>query len=226
MRISIVYVFPHGGQNGYLELANRFLNTYHTFPPGVDHETIIVCNGAKADDETQYLFSSLPNVKFLEHDNSGFDIGAYQRAAASFDADLMVFFGASGYLKCVGWLQRFAEAFQRRGDTLLGSMGNRGAVRFGVYPHIRTTGFAISPSLLRKYPVKVDRPELRYPFEHGSNCLTSWVYGRGKQPYVVTYDGEYAMAEWDSVPNGYHNGDQSNLLTGDRMTAPPFWHTP
>lgn len=225
MRIEIVYVFPFAGKNGYLELANRFLNTYHTFAPGIDHGTIIACNGAKADDETQYLFSSLPNVKFMEHDNSGYDLGAHQKAAATYDCDLMVFFGASAYIKCAGWLQRFAEAFERRGDTLFGCMGNRGAVQFGVYPHIRTTGFAMSPSLFRKYPHKVTKPEQRYPVEHGPQCITSWIYGRGKQPYVVTWDGEYQMAEWDNIPEGYHQGMQSNLLTGDRMTAPPFWHT-
>lgn len=225
MRIEIVYVFPFAGKNGYLELANRFLNTYHTFTPGVDHGTIIACNGSKADDETQYLFGSLPGVKFMEHDNSGYDIGAFQKAAATYDADLMVFFGASGYLKCVGWLARMVEAFQIHGDTLYGTMGNRGVVPAGVHPHIRTTGFWLSPALFRKYPIKVNRPDLRYPFEHGPQCLTSWVYGRGKIPWVVAYDGEYQMADWDRVPNGYHNGDQSNLLTGDRMTAPPFYHT-
>jgi hypothetical protein len=225
MKIIVVYVYPLGGRDGHLELANRFLNTYHAFPPGVDHETVVVCNGGPTDGETEYLFGSLPGLKLLAHDDSGYDIGAYQKAAATYDSDLMVFLGGSSYLKCVGWLGRFAEARERHGDTLFGSMGNRGAVQFGVHPHIRTTGFAMSPALLRKYPTIVKSREQRYPFEHGPKCLTSWIYGQRKTPLVVVWTGEYPMAKWDEIPNGYHNGDQSNLLIGDRMTAPPFYHT-
>lgn len=224
MNIAVVYVYPKDGADGFLELAGRFMNSYHRCPPGLDHQTIVACQPGSDASGVAYLFDSLPNVRLLAHDNSGYDIGAFQRAAREVPCDLMVFFGATAYLKCPGWLIRMVESFAKNGDTLYGAMGNRGVPHVGVQPHIRTTGFWMTPQLLNAYPMRVMQPEQRYGFEHGANCLTSWISRQGKIPWVVAYDGEYQSPFWDSIPNGYHSGDQSNLLVGDRLTMPPYYH--
>lgn len=223
MKIAIVYIFPMDGALGYLDLAARFIHSYHRCPPEEEHQTIIVSQG-KVSEESHFLFLSLPNTTHFSHDNSGYDIGAFQHVSREIPADLMVFFGATSYLKCTGWLRRMRESFQKHGNTLYGTMGNRGVAHVGVMPHIRTTGFWMSPSLFNKYPMVVSRPDQRYLFEHGQNCLTSWIVNQGKIPWVVAYDGDYPMTQWDMIPNGYHQGDQSNLLSGDRMTYPPYYH--
>lgn len=224
LRVIVTYVYPLNGSGQYLELATRFLMGYHIFPAGVEHEVIIVCNGSPVTDEARFLFGSIPNVRFMEHDNSGYDCGAYQHAARENPCDLMVFFGASTYLKGPGWLRRMVESWQRHGAGLYGVMGNRGDLRFNVSPHVRTTGFWMPPALLNEYPTVVSQPGQRYAFEHGPNCLTTWIYRRGLMAWIVSWTGEYQQADWDSFPNGYHRGDQSNMLAGDKNSAPPYYN--
>lgn len=218
----MVYVFPGPS---YLEMAAKFLYSYHANPPGLDHSTIIVTQGEPASGEVQYLFGSLPNCSFLEHDNSGYDIGAFQHAARVTDCDVMVFLGASAYIRIAGWMIRVADSFTKYGDTLYGVMANRGVPHVGVQPHIRSTGFWLSPALLRQYPETVTRPEQRYPFEHGPNCLTTWITRQKKIPFVVSKLGEYTWANWDMVPGGFHQNNQENLLIGDRLSGPPYFFT-
>lgn len=224
MKPTIVYVYPRGGDGGYFEKAFRFLNSYNSHPPGIEHNSIVVCNGGTANSAVRILFSSLPNLTLLEHDNSGYDIGAFQRASRDIGGEFMMFFGVGAYVRIPGWLSRMCEAFARHGDNLYGSMGSLGAP--GVSPHIRTTGFAITPSLFNQYPVRVTTPDQRYPFEHGPNCLTTWVAQMGRAVWIVGVTGEWSMNLANQIPNGFHNGDQSNLLTGDRLSEPPFFPFP
>jgi hypothetical protein len=223
VKLSIVYVYPLIGSEHYLNLAVRFLKTYHEHPPGMDHESIVVCNGGAPTEEATFIFGSLPNVKFLHHDNSGYDCGAHQHASRDHPADLMVFFGASAYLKREGWLKRMLEAYLAHGPGLYGSMGNRGHLAIGVHPHIRTTGFWTSSELFNAYPHRISRPDQRYGFEHGPDCITSWMYRQKKRVMVVGWSGCYEQGMWDAIPNGYHRGDQSDILSGDRNSEPPFW---
>jgi hypothetical protein len=226
VKISTVYVYPLVGSEHYLNLAVRFLKTYHEHPPGLEHESIIVCNGNPPDEETAFLFGSLPNVVFTHHDNSGFDCGAYQSAARNFPCDLMVFFGASTYFKREGWLKQMAESYEKHGAGLYGAMGNRGVIPIGVHPHIRTTAFWMNPEWMNAYPHRITRSDQRYGFEHGQDCLTSWVYRKRGRVMVVGWSGAYEQGLWDSIPNGYHRGDQSDLLAGDRNSEPPFYPVP
>jgi hypothetical protein len=224
MTVKCVYVFPQVGDPKYFELGIRFLKTYHEFPAGLDHEMLIVCNGGDGiSDEAQFVFSSIPNCRFMHHDNSGHDIGAFQRAAKENPCDLMVFFGASTYLKGPNWLFRMADAFTKHGLAQYGVMGNRGVRAAGVEPHIRTTGFWCPPSLMNEYPHRITRAEQRYMFEHQKQCFTTWVKSRRLRSWVVTWDGEYLEPAWDSFPNGFHRGDQSAMLCGDHLSCPP-WH--
>lgn len=222
---TVVYVFPLNGAGQFFDLALNFVSSYETHPPGMDHETVIVCNGSTCTEEAQCLFAPMQNVRYLEHDNSGHDIGAFQKAAREVPAELMVFFGATAYVRGPGWLARMVDAWKKKGDTLYGTMGNRGDDRVNVQPHVRTSGFWISPSLFNQYPHKVTTPGGRYPFEHGPECLTTWIRNRRLTPWIVGWQGEYAWDRWDNM-GGYHQGNQFNLIAGDRMSRQPYGADP
>jgi hypothetical protein len=209
-----------------MEQAIRFLQSYADYPAGIDHESVIVCNGSPATDETRFFFGGMPNLTFLDHDGSGYDIGGFQAAARTVPADLMVFFGSSAYLRQKNWLTMMVDAYRRHGDTLYGSMGNQGAMACGVYPHIRTTGFWLSTALMNRYPIRITTPEQRYPFEHGATGLTTWVMQQGLQPWVTSMVGDWVLQACDTIPEGFHHGNQVNLLTGDRLTMPPYYPVP
>jgi hypothetical protein len=218
--VRIVYVL-HQSAGDY---PARFISSYNEHPPGIEHESIVVLNDLKATTEIQCLFSSLRNVRFLERDNSGADIGAYQHASRAYPSDFMMFFGTSSYFKRPGWLLQMLQAFLKHGDTLYGTTANRGSG--AIQPHIRTTGFAISSSLLNKHPVHVTdvgRHGPRYEWEHGKTGLSSWIKSRGLSPLLVCWNGVYREPEWDSVTNGFHRGDQSALLCGDRLCTRPYF---
>ena len=159
----------------------------------------------------------------MHHDNSGQDIGAFQLAARENPCDLMVFFGATAYLRGPNWLARMVQAWQKHGDTLYGSTANSGAGH--LQPHIRTTGFFLSTALFNAYPHQI-RTEDRYNFEHSVASITSWIKGRGLIPWLVYWDRELRERNWDDGPNGYHQNSQSNVIVGDRLTMPPFHPTP
>jgi hypothetical protein len=219
LRITIVYIHvPNDGR--YCKYARRFAESYSRSPAGLDHSTIIVENGNAGK---RHLFDNLPNVNFLQHDNSGYDIGGFQKAARECGdgCDLMVFFGASTFLNA-GWLKRMVESFQKHGNALYGAMGNRGNVAAGVWPHIRTTAFWMSPSLMNSCPVRVTNNAQRHPFEHGPDCFTGWVQKNGLKAWVVTANGEYEWKDWDA-PEGFHNGTQSALLAGDHICERPHF---
>jgi hypothetical protein len=225
MKIAITYVFPAMLGDKYLEYAVRFLQSYHAFPPGIEHDSVVVINGSTSTSETLCLFSALPNLTLLEHDNSGYDIGAFQHAARVTPCDLMVFFGSSSWFNGKCWLQRMAQAFSRYGNALYGTMGNRGNPMFGVAPHLRTTAFWLPPRLMNEYPMRVTQPGQRFPFEHGPNCLTTWVTAQGLRSWEVTWTREYLWQNWGDDPNGYQKGNQSGLIAGDRLCLPPYFHT-
>lgn len=226
VNIAVVYCCPIGALGDHhFQSACHFVATWMQFDPGYPHTLYVVSNGGPPESKVQALFAML-NAKFIVHDDSGFDIGAFQFAARTVEADLMVFLGGSTYIRGKNWLRRVAESFQGRGPTLFGVMGHTGDSRFNVLPHIRTTGFWMPPKLLNEYPVAIVANSQRYPFEHGENCLTQWVHRRGLKSYVVTWDQEYEQSQWGQITNGYHNGDQSAMMLGDRLSAPPFHPCP
>lgn len=224
MKIALVYIYPLDGVGCHGPKAMRFIDSYHRHPPGMEHSTVIICNGGSTGDYTKFVFSSLLNTTLLHHDDSGMDIGGFLKAARHTDADLMIFCGGNSYFRRPGWMGRIRDSFIKHGDTLFGSSGNQGIGH--IQPHIRTTGFWCSPALLRAYPKQVIQNHDRYEFEHGNTCLSNFVKQQGRTPYVVTWQGEHPLHQCDSAQGGYHHGSQEHLLIGDRMTEPPFHHCP
>lgn len=228
-KVTVVYIYAVGGAGGYRDKAIQFVDSYHRCPPGLRHETVIVCNGVPAGNDERILFASLPGLSFLEHDDSGWDIGGFQLAARTIQCDLMVFCGGHTYFRKPGWLARMFDVYSKHGNTLYGSTGNQGNMGANIHPHVRTTGFWCHPSLLLRYPNLVTSHGgggQRYEMEHGTNCFTNFVRNAGLTPWIVGWDCERAVTECDQIPNGYHQGDQSNVLVGDRMTSPPYHHCP
>jgi len=225
VNVSVVYIFPATAGDQHTQYALRFVQSYNENPPAIDHQTIVVLNAATATPEIQCMFASLRNVTFLERDGSAMDIGGYQDAALRFPCDLMAFFGGSTYFKGPGWLLRMLQAYLKHGPALYGVMGNKGeGWPRRVYPHLRTTGFWCPPDLMNRYPHRITSNDRRYFFEHGEGCLTSWVKSQGMRPILVSWQNEYYEPDWDAVPNGFHKGDQSALLCGDRLCEVPYYH--
>lgn len=204
-------------------LAERFVQSYIECPPGFDHSTVVVSNGGPPSETAIKQFGS--GVQFLQRENAGMDIGAYQLAALSIDCDLMVFFGGSCYFRVPGWLSRIVYVFDTFGhDNLYGASGYHG---HGTdLPHIRTTAFWCSPNLINEHPFRVDNSEQRYPYEHGPEGLTSWVLATGRKAFVVGMMHIAPVTECNLLTEGAHQGRQRDLLIGDRWTCPPFYDFP
>jgi hypothetical protein len=223
LKIDVVYVYPMNGNPQWDGYASRFISSYQSAAPCMVHNTIVVCNGGAPTAKEANLFAPLPNLVFLTHDNSGWDIGAFQKASRNSTADMIVFFGSSAYVQGAGWLARMAEPFVKNPEIQYGSMGNRGDMKIKIYPHIRTTGFWMQPALFNSYPHAITTPAQRFPFEHGSNCFTEFLERNGVKSNVVTWRGEYAWENWDVDPTGFNRGDQSSLLSKDRICDYPYY---
>lgn len=224
MRICCVYCYPLGGANGYFEYAIKFLQTFHQYAAGIDHSWVVVSTETPTIDETRFLFGSLPGVIFLDSLTAGRDLAAFQLAAERVPCDAMMFFGSHAYFKRAGWLKRMVDVFNQYGcDNLYGCTGNAGDRGFNIWPHIRTTAFMASPSLMNAYPLRCQDNGLRYEMEHGEGSLTSWVIKQGKRAYVVAWDNVVTVAQADSIQDGFHHGNQANVIVGDRLTTRPYF---
>lgn len=223
MKIELVYVY--WTQHPEVEtLSKRFVDTYFVNPPGEEHTTTIVCNGGQPTGERRALFDRLPNVSYLDHDNSGWDIGAFIAASKQSTADMAVYFGPSIYFYRAGWLTRMVEAWQKHGPGMYGMTSS-----FESSPHLNTTGFWCSPKWLAEYPYPMVTKNDRYNFEHGTanksqgikapdtnGARTFWriIHKKGLPVKLVTWDGEYDWWDWRKPANIFRRGSQSNMLLG------------
>lgn len=224
MKIACVFNYPtpdFGPQHA--RLAERFVTSYRQNPPLKDHMMVVVSNGGRPNGLAYSQFSFITGTKFLYRENVGMDIGSYQFAAQEVICDLMVFLGGGAYLRGPGWLRRMVEAYESLGDGLYGCTGNQGDGKVRVWPHVRTTGFWCSPKLINRHPYRVIDNNMRYPYEHGSDGLTTWVLSQGKSAWIVGWDCIKALHECDSMPGGFHNDRQQNVMVGDTLTHPPYY---
>lgn len=226
--IDVLYVHVVGDRK-YEQFARRFVDSVRKYPPGHLVNWVIICNsvGPKLSAQMQNLFSILGKVTYFNHDNTGWDIGAYQAYARISKANLCVFLGGSSYCRRPNWILPMIKAFNRYGENAIyGTCGHMGAINMKVWPHIRTTGFFCAPATLNKYPNRIRTTQDRYPFEHGVNSLTQWALRQSLPVFVVDAEGEWKYPMWAMSRNGYHSRDQSALLMGDRITMSPYWPCP
>jgi hypothetical protein len=219
--VSLIYIFPRTGEK-WMKYGRRFASRYQTFRPTTKHRLFVVSNGGPPTAEMKAIFKPL-NATWIIWNNQAWDIGAYQYCAKTIPCEVMACFGASVYFTKSGWLERIVDSVKKHGIGLYGAMGNQGNMGFRIWPHLRTTGFWFHPALLNAYPIRITGLNQRYEFEHGASSFAQWCKSQNIERWMVTYSGEYREDDWNKISNGYHRGDQSNLLCGDRLTEPPYF---
>lgn len=210
LRIAVVYVYPVTGEQIHIDFAKRFIESYQRFPAGIAHKLYVVCNGGPPRSEDRDLWRDI-NCEFFEHDDEGWDIGAYIHAAHEIPCDMMVCAGGHTYWAHDEWLLSMAAAFAKYGPGLYGASGS-----FERDPHIRTTTFWCDPRLLALYPHTVRTFDERYAFEAGPESITRLARAKRLPCLVVTPDGVYELRRSRAIPNTFRAGDQSNTLASDR----------
>lgn len=195
------------------DMACRFVASYGVYPPGVEHNTVVISNGGKPTNLMQSICAPLPKLEWFVHDDKGWDVGGFIALAPKLDCDFAVWMGGISWFQRAGWMLRMVQAWQKRGPGLYGSLAS-----YQIRPHIVTSGFWCSPKLVAEYPVKVETHAQRGEFEHGQDSLTMRAYRSGLPVMLVTWDGEWTMPEWRTPKNIFRRGDQSNCLTYYRHT--------
>jgi hypothetical protein len=209
LKIVLCYICVTHGVNTE-HFASRFVATYLAFPPGVEHRTIIACNGGPLKTEMGLLFASLPSVEFFPRENDGgWDISAYLAAARGpcFNDDMMVCMGESVYFHRAGWLKRMVDAWTEQGPGMYGFFSSH-----VIRAHLNTTAFCITPKALRAYSHPVRDRGARYEYEHGPGAFWRSCMINGMPVRFVTWDGIWLPTQWRAPNNILSRGDQSNLL--------------
>lgn len=207
-RVKIVVAYIAVSQ-GVLtaDYCARFVGSYITHPPGVDHETIIVANGGPLPRETALLFDHIPRCTFLPRVNDpGHDISAYQQIAAQVPCDMLVCLGESVYFHRGNWLLQMARAWSTFGPGMYGFFSSH-----LVRAHMNTTAFVSAPIHLQQYPAVTNHGQ-RYEFEHGINSLWRRVQAAGRPTKLVTWDGAWDPFQWRVPRNILWRGTQENCL--------------
>ena len=208
MRICLCYTCVTTGKRT-ADHAAKFLATYHQFQPGIEHDTLIICNGGPLKTEQAVMFSSLNAQLWPRQNDEGWDLTGYIEAANGPAAhyDMMLCLGESNYFHREGWLWRLAEAWEKWGPGMYGPYATN-----VVRAHLQTTAFACAPFLLRNYPYRVAGRKDRYEFEHGQQSLWRRTALRGMPVKLVTWDGEWDPRAWRTPKDIIWRGDQSNCL--------------
>lgn len=210
MKVGICYVCPIVKWDVYEPIVRRFLAAYKAFPPGSNHEFHVIFNGGSPTAQMLDLFSVM-NPICHEHDNTGWDIGAFS-TMSKVDCDEMLFLGSNTNFRRAGWLQRILEVRQKFGTGLFGTSAS-----YDIYPHIRTNGYLCRPELVGlAWKKNQSRSNPRHGFELGKSSLTDTTLAQNLPVLLVTWDGYYPKPEWRIAPEIYRRGNQSNCLIYDR----------
>jgi hypothetical protein len=211
MNVALAYIFPNLLPKTYEPMARRFASKYVTHPPGVtDHELFVIVNGGQelaCDPETLFLPLA---PRFIYHDNSAKDLGAYFHAAGRIPCDLLVCIGSPVRPHLDGWLDMMVRAVEDNGPGLYGPWGSHQP-----RTHLRTTCFWIAPEILKAYPDTISNHN-RYSFEHGRNSITLWCLSAGYNAMQVTRRGAF-------VAERFHHVNPDDSLMFDQICDVEGW---
>src|SRR6516164_4243591 len=184
--LEICFCCPAGDH--HLSFAYRFLQTYLNFPPMIEHELIIL-TGPGDEAEAVEIVAACNRVKVVPTPDFAKDLSRYETWVKQSTAECVMMLGGSTYCRRPGWGLRAFTAFQQMGrNNLYGACGHTGAGP--VRPHLRSTGFWGSPSMLARYPGWPRNEIGRYTAEHGSGCMSDWFASQGATCWVINFGSQ------------------------------------
>ena len=92
------------------------------------------------------------------------------------------------------------------------------ASSFEISPHIRTSCIGGSPSIFTNYPFRVMSRYDACIFEHSPLNFTLWAKNLGYECFVIHQSSTIDLYNSRSHPNGFRNGDQTDMIVNDRHT--------
>lgn len=198
----------------FLPCALRFSSTWKQFPPGTQCTLAAVCLQNEPDAAVRAIFQDLP-VEWFRYNGDGCDIGAALWLSHQLDDAFQVSMNSRIYFHRAGWLERLVAARAAHGPGLYGTCASRERRL-----HIRTACYGLDSLDLSSYQGSVNSREEGREFESGEWCLLDFVSMEIGWPYyLVTWLGVLKEEDWFNFPNGFRNGDQSNLLVWDEHVA-------
>lgn len=197
MNVALAYVYPQVNAREFLVPAQRFASTYLWSKPKKPHQLHVVFNGPPPNAASLRALDGL-DYQPHEHNNDGWDIGAFQMLGDSLDCDLLICMGTHIHFHRPNWLEMMVGSYIQNGPGLYGCWAY-------LSPdwHVRTTCFWCPPQILQAYPNRVgSRRSSRYEFEHGNNSLTRFVLSAGLGCWMVTWSGIYPFDQWENHAPG------------------------
>ncbi len=229
--VLVVYTHPTNDFSWFRH-AMVFRDSYLAHAAGVPHTLLIAYKEREGAPDLFSAISARTAILGAVFPPQGFDIGTLQMVCAQMaDAvDIVVLLGAYSRILARDWLRKFVDAMR---DSHVGIAGATGSYEQGVAPnrynpHVRTTGFAVRPSDLRRLgllePMAVTKEDCHL-FEHGPRSLYGRLVEDGRVGVVVGGDGTYDERCWEESRT-FRAANQENLLIADNRSDAYAFGTP
>ncbi len=106
--------------------VRRFLQTYREYASGAEYDLHVVFKGFEGRatlDEFRALFDGV-DINAIVLDDSGFDLGAYVRAAKQVSNRRLIFLNTFSQIRGANWLFYFNQALDQPGVGIAGATGS------------------------------------------------------------------------------------------------------
>jgi hypothetical protein len=121
--IGVVHLIRR--RNG-LKPFQRFMETYRAHPTGVEHDLLLVFKGFRSENQSKEyepMLTGIPHRRLYVSD-SGYDLGAYLKAARHFDYTYYCFLNSFSQIRCSNWLAYLYRALMIPGVGVAGATGS------------------------------------------------------------------------------------------------------
>lgn len=201
MKIAIFYILVPT----FEQYTRAFVQSYLRYESGRDHELVGV---VKADNVTPHDAQLISANRWEVVGTDGYDIGPLLSLAHRYlDYDRIVLVGSYCRVFVDGWLSKLCEA-----GPLASPCGS-----YLERPHLRTSCFSATPSLLASMPSPVSTKAECWAFEHGLDSIYRTARSQGIEGVVVGRDGVYFEPDWQSSRT-FWTDDQEGLIVSDKQT--------
>ena len=176
-RLAVVHLIRK--RNG-LEPARRFLSSYRSFDPGIEHELVLLFKGFGADAERAPYRELAEGLRYHELGvpDRGFDVTAYWAAAETLEYERYCFLNSFSEVCADRWLEKLYHGAIRRGIGVAGATGSYQSF----LPASLRSYLAISRRVHHRGPIKDLLMFL--PFAHELNYLRrKLLHGLGFDPF-------------------------------------------